>query len=84
MTNERIPPWEHPEAFGTERTNTFNGKNCVGCGRFKKGKRKVRLTPTCKRCNVIRYWPIFRPRVQGSESGWYGWDEKGEWIWNAP
>jgi hypothetical protein len=82
MSEERIFPWDHPDAFGLERTEQFNGRNCVGCGRFRKGIRPS--GSMCKTCRVVRYWPIFRPREQGKASGWYGFDENGEWIWDDP
>ena len=82
MSEERIPPWEHPLAFGVNRTHLFNGRNCVGCGRFRKGIRPS--GSMCDSCRKIRYWPSWRPKIEGVVSGWYGWDENGEWIWDEP
>lgn len=89
MSEGQIPPWEHPDAFGVERTKNWNGRNCVGCGRFRKGIRPSGAM--CEPCRNIRYWPTWRPRVirakHNQRSTWWafvGFDENGEWIWAKP
>lgn len=84
MSDERnnpLAPFNHPNAFGLERVKNWNGRNCVGCGQFRKGIRPV--GSLCDPCGMVRYWPRHRPRMKGRYSAWYGWDDNGEWIWRT-